>query len=144
NHRTGCGMVVGGGRHGSHYRCHRPRWRVGPASATADSGASQESAQRGLTRVPAEPWGLSCWHLAGLADGYDIRTVQELLGHSPREICLFNSKALVRLCPKIAQGQTVVCWIHQESSRGLRLTTTVWFRPLEADSLWNLSTGRAA
>ncbi len=33
-----------------------------------------------------------------LEDGYDIRTVQELLGHSPREITTAHVKALLCLC----------------------------------------------
>jgi integron integrase len=50
-----------------------------------------------------------------LENGYDIRTVQELFGHSPREIGYATT--LLCLCLKIFQGQTVLCWIHQESAR---------------------------
>ena len=39
-----------------------------------------------------------------LENGYDIRTVQELLGHSPREITETHAKVLLRLCLAFAKG----------------------------------------
>jgi integron integrase len=48
-----------------------------------------------------------------LAKGYDIRTVQELLGHSPREITTVHVKALLRLCLALAKGPSVLCWVDE-------------------------------
>ena len=48
-----------------------------------------------------------------LERGYDIRTVQELLGHSPREITKAHAKALLRLCPALANGPSVLCWVDE-------------------------------
>jgi len=45
--------------------------------------------------------------------GYDIRTVQELLGHSPREITKAHAKALLRLCLAFANGPSVLCWVDE-------------------------------
>jgi integrase len=44
-----------------------------------------------------------------LSRGYDIRTVQELLGHSPREITNLHAKTLLRLCVALAKGPSVLC-----------------------------------
>ena len=44
-----------------------------------------------------------------LERGYDIRTVQELLGHSPREITTFHAKALLRLRLALAKRPSVLC-----------------------------------
>jgi integrase len=48
-----------------------------------------------------------------LSAGYDIRTVQELLGHSPREITQAHAKALLRLCLALAKGPSVLCWVDE-------------------------------
>src|SRR5438093_2556393 len=48
-----------------------------------------------------------------LENGYDIRTVQELLGHSPREITKTYAKVLLCVCLAFAKGQSVLCWIDQ-------------------------------
>jgi len=48
-----------------------------------------------------------------LFKGYDIRTVQELLGHSPREITQAHAKALLRLCLALAKGPSVLCWVDE-------------------------------
>ena len=47
-----------------------------------------------------------------LSKGYDIRTVQELLGHSPREITK-SVKALLRLCLALFKRRSVLCWADQ-------------------------------
>ena len=47
-----------------------------------------------------------------LENGYDIRTVQELLGHSPREITK-GVKVLLRLCVALAKRRSVLCWVDQ-------------------------------
>src|SRR5881394_3138000 len=43
-----------------------------------------------------------------LRRGYDIRIVQELLGHSPREITK-GVKVLLRLCVALAKRRSVLC-----------------------------------
>jgi len=48
-----------------------------------------------------------------LEDGYDIRSLQELLGHSPREITQAHAKALLRLCLALAKGPSVLCWVGE-------------------------------
>jgi integron integrase len=48
-----------------------------------------------------------------LENGYDIRPVQELLGHSPREITQAHAKALLRLCLALAKGPSVLCWVDE-------------------------------
>jgi integron integrase len=48
-----------------------------------------------------------------LAAGYDIRTVQELLGHSPREITRTHAKALLRLRLALANGPSLLCWVDE-------------------------------
>ena len=48
-----------------------------------------------------------------LENGYDIRAVQELLGHSPREITKTYAKVLLCVCLAFAKGQSVLCWIDQ-------------------------------
>jgi site-specific recombinase XerD len=47
-----------------------------------------------------------------LENGYDIRTVQELLGHSPREI---KESVKVLLCLRLAlfKRRSVLCWADQ-------------------------------
>ena len=47
-----------------------------------------------------------------LENGYDIRTVQELLGHSPREITK-RVKVLLRLCIALVKRRSVLCWVDQ-------------------------------
>ena len=47
-----------------------------------------------------------------LRRGYDIRTVQELLGHSPREITK-SVKALLRLRLALFKRQSVLRWADQ-------------------------------
>jgi integrase len=47
-----------------------------------------------------------------LENGYDIRTVQELLGHSPREITK-RVKVLLRLCVALVKRRPVLCWVDQ-------------------------------
>ena len=47
-----------------------------------------------------------------LENGYDIRTVQELLGHSPREITK-GVKVLLRLRVALAKRRSVLCWVDQ-------------------------------
>jgi len=47
-----------------------------------------------------------------LENGYDIRTLQELLGHSPREITK-GVKVLLRLCVALAKRRSVLCWVDQ-------------------------------
>ena len=47
-----------------------------------------------------------------LENGYDIRTVQELLGHSPREITK-SVEVLLRLRLAFSKGRSVVCWTYQ-------------------------------
>jgi integron integrase len=47
-----------------------------------------------------------------LSAGYDIRTVQELSGHSPREINK-SVKVLLRLCLAIFERRPVLCWTDQ-------------------------------
>ena len=42
-----------------------------------------------------------------LENGYDIRTVQELLGHSPREITIY-AEILLYLCLALAKGPSVL------------------------------------
>ncbi len=49
-------------------------------------------------------------HLLG--KGYDIRTVQELLGHSPHEITE-SVKVLLRLCLAFGKRRSVLCWVDQ-------------------------------
>jgi integron integrase len=48
-----------------------------------------------------------------LENGYDIRTVQELLGHSPREITKACVTALLRLCVALAKGPSVLCRVDE-------------------------------
>ena len=48
-----------------------------------------------------------------LTKGYDIRTVQELLGHSPREITQIYAKILLRVRVAFAKRQSVLRWIDQ-------------------------------
>lgn len=48
-----------------------------------------------------------------LERGYYIRTVQELLGHSPREIRKTYAKALLRLCFALAKGSSVLRWLDE-------------------------------
>ena len=48
-----------------------------------------------------------------LENGYDIRTVQELLGHSPREITKTYAKALLRVCLAFAKRRSVLRWLDQ-------------------------------
>jgi len=48
-----------------------------------------------------------------LSAGYDIRTVQELLGHSPREITQAHAKVLLRLRLALAKGLSVLCWVDE-------------------------------
>jgi integrase len=47
-----------------------------------------------------------------LTKGYDIRTVQELLGHSPREITK-RVKVLLRLRIALVKRRSVLCWVDQ-------------------------------
>ena len=47
-----------------------------------------------------------------LENGYDIRTVQELLGHSPREITK-SVKVLLRLRVALFKRRSVLCWADQ-------------------------------
>jgi integron integrase len=47
-----------------------------------------------------------------LSKGYDIRTVQELLGHSPREITK-SVKVLLRLRLALLKRRSVLCWGDQ-------------------------------
>jgi integron integrase len=47
-----------------------------------------------------------------LAKGHDIRTVQELLGHSPREITK-SVKILLRLRFALFKRPSVLCWVDQ-------------------------------
>ena len=47
-----------------------------------------------------------------LENGYDIQTVQELLGHSPHEI-RESVKVLLRLCLAFAKRRSVLCWVDQ-------------------------------
>ena len=47
-----------------------------------------------------------------LRRGYDIRTVQELLGHSPREITT-GVKVLLRLRLALFKRRSVLCWADQ-------------------------------
>jgi integron integrase len=47
-----------------------------------------------------------------LENGYDIRTVQELLGHSPREITK-SVKVLLRVRFAFLKGRSVLCWADQ-------------------------------
>lgn len=47
-----------------------------------------------------------------LENGYDIRTVQELLGHSPGEITK-RVKVLLRVCLALFERQSVLCWPDQ-------------------------------
>jgi integrase len=49
-----------------------------------------------------------------LTKGYDIRTVQELLGHSPREITKPHAKTLLRLCFALLKGPSVLRWIDEQ------------------------------
>ncbi len=50
-----------------------------------------------------------------LENGYDIRTVQELLGHSPREITSY-AEILLRLCFAFARRPSVLRWIDKRST----------------------------
>jgi site-specific recombinase XerD len=51
-----------------------------------------------------------------LENGYDIRTVQELLGHSPREITPPYAKVLLRLRLAFVKGRSVLRWFDQRSA----------------------------
>ncbi len=46
-----------------------------------------------------------------LEAGYDIRTVQELLGHSPREITTYG-EVLLRICLAFARRPSILCWLN--------------------------------
>ena len=50
-----------------------------------------------------------------LENGYDIRIVQELLGHSPREITSY-AEILLRLCFAFARRPSVLRWIDKRST----------------------------
>jgi len=47
-----------------------------------------------------------------LEKGYDIRTVQELLGHSPHEITT-HAKLLLRVCLAVARGLSILRWPNE-------------------------------
>ena len=46
-----------------------------------------------------------------LSAGYDIRTVQVLLGHSPHEIAL-HGKLLLRVCLAFARRRSILRWLN--------------------------------
>jgi integrase len=56
-----------------------------------------------------------------LTRGYDIRTVQELLGHSPREITIY-AEILLRLCLAFTCRPSVLCWTNKKLAGTTRMS----------------------